>query len=284
METSPNASSPRKGIPRGILVAAILLSVAAVAVLLVLTYLRLTELSREVAGLRRVTRTVAETADSARRQAVRAEQNALKAALGRAQAEEEASEARAAAAKSKAEVKQAKQEAARARQEAARIRKERDEKLDAMQQALSRLVETRRTALGLIMNLDSEAIQFDFDKAALKPHNKELLSKIAGILLTSKGHHIFVYGHTDDVGTEAYNQQLSQRRAKAVRDYLVASFIDPTVVTAEGFGKVQSSGGGDLEGSPGQEPAGRDRHRGYRAGLPAKDPPVDTPQIVNFGL
>ena len=237
METSPNASSPRKGIPTRILVAAILLSVAAVAVLLVLTYLRLTELSREVAGLRRVTRTVAETADSARRQAVRAEQNALKAALGRAQAEEEASEARAAAAKSKAEVRQAKQEAARARQEAARIRKERDEKLDAMQQALSRLVETRRTALGLIMNLDSQAIQFDFDKAALKPHNKELLSKIAGILLTSKGHHIFVYGHTDDVGTAAYNQQLSQRRAKAVRDYLVASFIDPTVVTAEGFGK-----------------------------------------------
>ena len=237
MDTSDNASFLRKVTPGRLLLAAILLSLAVVAVLLVLTYQKLTDLSREMTGLRRVSRTVAETAESARRQAGRAEENALKAALGRARAEEEASEARAAAAKSPAEMREAKQEAEQARQEAARIRKERDEKLDAMQQALSQLVETRRTALGLIMNLDSEAIQFEFDKAALKPHNRELLSKIAGILLTSKGHHIFVYGHTDDVGTKAYNQELSERRAKAVRDYLVASFIDPNIITAEGFGK-----------------------------------------------
>lgn len=237
METPHNTSFRRKVTPGRILLAAIVLSLAAVAVLLVLTYLKLTDLSREVAGLRRVTGTVAETAESARRQAGRAQENALKAALGRARAEEEASEARAAAAQSKAEASEARQEAERARQEAARIRKERDQKLDAMQQALSQLVETRRTALGLIMNLDSQAIQFDFDKADLKSRNKELLSKIAGILLTSEGHHIFVYGHTDDVGTQAYNQELSERRAKAVRDYLVASFIDPAVITSEGFGK-----------------------------------------------
>ena len=237
METSDNTPSSRKMTPGKILLGAILLSLAVVAILLVLTYLKLTDLSREMAGLRRVSRTVAETAESARRQAGRAEDNALKAALGRARAEEEASEARAAAAKSKAEMREAKQEAEWARQEAARIRKERDQKLDAMQQALSQLVETRRTALGLIMNLDSEAIEFDFDKADLKPRNRELLSKIAGILLTSKGHHIFVYGHTDDVGTQAYNQELSERRARAVRDYLAASFIDPDIITAEGFGK-----------------------------------------------
>ena len=221
----------------GLGLAAVGLSLAALVVLLILAYLRLSELSQEVAGLRTVTRTVAETAESARRQAIRAQENALKAALGRARAEEEASEARAVAAKSEAEARKARQEAQRAREEAARIRKERDEKLDAMQQALSQLVETRRTALGLIMNLDSQAIQFDFDRATLKPQNKELLSKIAGILLTSKGHHIFVYGHTDDVGSEEYNQQLSERRAKVVHDYLVESFIDPTVVTSEGFGK-----------------------------------------------
>ncbi len=222
---------------RGIGLAAVALALVILVVFLVLTYLRVAQLSEEVAGLRTVTRTVAETAESARRQATRAGENALKAALGRARAEEEASEARAGAAKSKAEAREAKQEAERARQEAARIRKERDEKLDNLQQALSQLVETRRTALGLIMNLDSQAIQFDFDKASLKPHNKELLSKIAGILLTSRGHHIFVYGHTDDVGSEEYNQQLSERRAQTVRDYLVESFIDPAVVTSEGFGK-----------------------------------------------
>ncbi len=237
MESPRPTSSGRPVMKRGIVLATIALSLVILVVFLVLTYLRLAELSQDVAGLRTVTRTVAETAESARRQAIRAQENALKAALGRARAEEEASEARAGAAKSEAEARKARQEAERARQEAARIRKERDEKLDSMQQALSQLVETRRTALGLIMNLDSQAIQFDFDKAALKPHNKELLSKVAGILLTSKGHHIFVYGHTDDVGSEEYNQQLSERRAKTVRDYLVESFIDPAVVTSKGFGK-----------------------------------------------
>lgn len=208
-----------------------------ILVFLVISYHRLEELSQEISRLRTVSRTVAESAESARRQAVRAEENSLKAALGRALAEQEAFKARAGAAKSAAEARIAKQEANRAHQEAENIRKERDEKLDRMQEALSQLVETRRTALGLIMNLDSQAIQFDFDKAILKAANRELLSKIAGILLTSRGYHIFVYGHTDDVGSIDYNQQLSERRAQTVRDYLIESYIDPDIVTSEGFGK-----------------------------------------------
>ena len=63
-------------------------------------------------------------------------------------------------------------------------------------------------------------MKFEFDKAFLRPQDKELLSRIAGILLTSHDYTISVNGHTDDVGSDAYNQRLSQRRAQAVRDYL----------------------------------------------------------------
>lgn len=63
-----------------------------------------------------------------------------------------------------------------------------------LQEALGKIAETRRTAMGLVMNLDSNAIQFEFDKATLLPANRELLSRIARILLTSKGYYITVYG------------------------------------------------------------------------------------------
>ena len=63
-------------------------------------------------------------------------------------------------------------------------------------------------------------VSFEFDKAELRVEDRELLSRIAGILMTSKDYAISVNGHTDDVGSEEYNQKLSERRAKAVVDYL----------------------------------------------------------------
>ena len=122
-------------------------------------------------------------------------------------------------------------------QEAERIRKEREEELNRLQEALQKIAETRRTAMGLVMNLDSNAIQFEFNKAVLLSMNRELLSRIAGILLTSKGYSIKVHGHTDDVGSDAYNQELSERRAQAVRDYLVEAGIGAQIITTKGYGK-----------------------------------------------
>ena len=200
-------------------------------------YYNFMELKKEMEELRVVTKKMAETSESARRQAIRAEENSLLAALGRARAQEEASIARIKAAKSEAKAKEAREEANQARKDAERILEERTRELDQMHQALNQIAETRRTALGLIMNLDSNAIQFDFDKAILKPQTRELLSQIAGILLTSKGHHIAVYGHTDDVGSTQYNHDLSERRAKAVQDYLIEVHIDPEILTSKGFGK-----------------------------------------------
>ena len=87
------------------------------------------------------------------------------------------------------------------------------------------------------MNLGSDYLKFEFDKAELKPEDKELLAKIAGILMTSHDYTISVNGHTDDVGTVEYNQKLSERRAQAVRDYLVAAGLSPDIMTVTGWGK-----------------------------------------------
>jgi len=91
--------------------------------------------------------------------------------------------------------------------------------------------------MGLVMTLDSKSVRFDFDKAYVKPEYRDMLNRIAGILMTLKGYTIAVYGYTDDIGTQTYNLQLSQRRAEAVRDFLAQAGISPTIMTTKGFGK-----------------------------------------------
>jgi len=130
-------------------------------------------------------------------------------------------------------------EAVAALAEAARARAERDRELNRMTDALSEIVETQRTALGLVMNLGEEAINFDIDRAELKPEDRELLSRIVGVLLTSSDYRIQVFGHTDDTGTPQHNQRLSERRADAVADYLVEAGIDPEIITRRGFGMTR---------------------------------------------
>ena len=106
-----------------------------------------------------------------------------------------------------------------------------------MEEALSKVVATRRTSDGMVIDLSNDSFKFDFDKAALRPENRELLSRLAGILLVSHGFRLHIYGYTDDVGTDEYNQGLSQRRAEAVHDYLAKSGIPLDIMNTKGFGK-----------------------------------------------
>ena len=80
---------------------------------------------------------------------------------------------------------------------------------------------------------------FDFDKAVLKPEGKakldDLASKIKGINLEV----IIAVGHTDSVGSDAYNQKLSVRRSEAVKAYLVSKGIEKNRVYTEGKGEKQ---------------------------------------------
>jgi OOP family OmpA-OmpF porin len=80
---------------------------------------------------------------------------------------------------------------------------------------------------------------FDFDKSVVRPDGKrsidEALEKVRGTDLEM----VIATGHTDSIGTEAYNQKLSERRAQAVKDYLVSKGIPASKITTIGKGKSQ---------------------------------------------
>lgn len=80
---------------------------------------------------------------------------------------------------------------------------------------------------------------FDFDKSVLKPQGRqildELVSKVQGINLEV----MVAIGHTDSIGSDAYNQRLSMRRAEAVKAYLVSKGIEQDRVATEGKGEKQ---------------------------------------------
>jgi outer membrane protein OmpA-like peptidoglycan-associated protein len=131
----------------------------------------------------------------------------------------------------------AEQQANEATQKAEEYRKQREEQLQQLQQVLGQIAETHRTTLGLVMTLGEKSIRFDFDRADIKPQYRDTLNRIAGVLMTLKQYSIYVYGYTDDVGTNEYNLTLSARRAQAVRDSLIQAGIKPGVITTKGFGK-----------------------------------------------
>ena len=206
---------------------------------------RFTELDERFERAIEIAEQAAEQSAAAYRRAEKAQQRSRAAIVDREAAEAARAEAEIRAetaldeATSAQQVAEAAQrEAIHARAEAARIRRERDAEMNRLQKALGRIAETQRTAMGLVLNLDSNTINFAFDRARLLPEDRETLSRIAGVLLTSAGYRIHVYGHTDDVGTEAYNQKLSHRRAEAVQDHLIESGIDPDIITTQGFGKT----------------------------------------------
>ncbi len=187
----------------------------------------------------------AETSRAAVARATDAEENARLAALGRMQAEEarmQADQLRAEAVRVAQEARQeaqlAGEQARLARVETEQLRQRREAELERLRKALAQIAETQRTPLGLVMTLGSDSIRFDFDEASLRPDDRELLSRIAGVLLTAYGFRLHIYGHTDDVGTEQYNQGLSERRARSVSDYLVEAGIAADLISTRGFGKT----------------------------------------------
>jgi outer membrane protein OmpA-like peptidoglycan-associated protein len=196
---------------------------------------------------------VEQRAQTAAQQASQAAQSARAAATERDQAQLARSQAA-------TQARQSEQQAAEAEQKAEGYRREREQELTRLQQALGQIAETRRTAMGVVMTLGSESVRFDFDKADIKPQYRETLSRIAGILSTLKGYSIYVYGYTDDVGTQEYNLGLSERRARAVRDYLVSSGINSTIMTARGFGKSNPR-------VPGDTPQARAKNRRVEIGI-----------------
>jgi outer membrane protein OmpA-like peptidoglycan-associated protein len=109
------------------------------------------------------------------------------------------------------------------------------------------ILATRDTARGLVVNLSD--VLFDTGKYTLRPMAREKLSKISGIILVYPDLRLAIEGNTDSVGGDAMNQELSEQRAGAVRDYLAKQNIPLTSMTSRGFGKTQPVASNDtMEG------------------------------------
>jgi outer membrane protein OmpA-like peptidoglycan-associated protein len=234
-ETTEPSSGPGKGLL--VLVAILILSVASAVFLVYQNVQRTGAVERQLASLSGKTDETAALARQAMERAVAAEAAARAAAEGRQSAEAQTSSAREETALARQESSQAKEATARAQAEADHIREKAEAEVNRLEAALGQIAETRHTALGLVMNLGSDHLKFEFDKADLRPEDRELLSRIAGILMTSHDYTISVNGYTDDVGSDAYNQKLSERRAEAVRDYLITCGLPADILSVEGHGK-----------------------------------------------
>jgi outer membrane protein OmpA-like peptidoglycan-associated protein len=162
-----------------------------------------------------------------------AEANRLNAERAKAQSDQAAAEAQAEAQRQAQEraaaMAQTRQVAEQAEQEKAQLREQ-------LRQQLNLILETRETARGLIVNMSD--VLFDTGQYSLKPGAREKLAKVSGLIIAHPGLNLKIEGHTDNVGSDDFNQRLSEKRADSVRDYLVSQGISHDSISAEGFGKA----------------------------------------------
>jgi outer membrane protein OmpA-like peptidoglycan-associated protein len=161
--------------------------------------------------------------DRSRAAAADASQATANAQQGQRDAEAESDRNRAAAATSDQQLQQAVWD--------------REELRAKLLQQFNAILNTRDTARGLVVNLSD--VLFDTGKYTLRPEAREKLAKISGIILVYPDLRLAIEGNTDSVGGDAMNQELSEQRAGAVRDYLAKQNIPLTSTTSQGFGKTQ---------------------------------------------
>jgi outer membrane protein OmpA-like peptidoglycan-associated protein len=188
-------------------------------------------------------------AEQAKAEAERMKHEAQQAAQEAAQQKEAAEKARQTALEqqrlAEAETQKARQAAVQAENEKAQLRAQLLEQLNS-------ILQTRDSARGLIVNMSD--VLFDTASATLKAGAREKLAKISGVLLAHPGLTLQIEGHTDSVGSDDYNQQLSERRSDAVRDFLAEEGVPGSSMSAKGFGKTQPVASNDT-------PEGRQRNR-----------------------
>jgi outer membrane protein OmpA-like peptidoglycan-associated protein len=104
-------------------------------------------------------------------------------------------------------------------------------------QQFNAILQTQDTARGLIVNMSD--VLFDTASSNLRPLAREKLAKVAGIVSGHPGLRLEVEGHTDSVGSDEYNQKLSEARGASVRNYLTQAGIAAASVTSKGLGENQ---------------------------------------------
>jgi outer membrane protein OmpA-like peptidoglycan-associated protein len=161
--------------------------------------------------------------NNAQQQQLAAEANSDRDRAATADAQAAAASSNAAAAASDAQLQQAVQD-----REALRAR---------LLAQFNLILETHDTARGLVVNMSD--VLFDSGKFTLRPLAREKLAKISGIVLAYPSLNLAIEGNTDSVGTDAFNQQLSEQRAESVRDYLTNQGIPQSSTTSTGYGKAR---------------------------------------------
>ncbi|WP_100639273.1 OmpA family protein [Marinobacter salexigens] len=141
-------------------------------------------------------------------------------------------------------------EAERARKEAEMLRKRMEE------------LQAERTDRGMVLTLGD--VLFDLNKADLKSSGEQTIGRLAEFMREYEDRRVRVEGYTDSTGDETYNQQLSERRAQAVRDELVSKGIDRSRVETRGFGEEHPVASNDTS-------AGRQQNRRVEIVISDKD-------------
>ncbi len=195
-------------------------------------------------------------AERMKQQAEQARQEAMAAAQQAAREKQEAETAKAAAVAQQQQLALEADKARSAAQESDRLRQQAEkDKADLRARLLRQLnsiLSTRDSARGLIANMSD--VLFETGKFELRPEARERLAKVSGIVLAYPSLHLEVEGHTDSIGGDDYNQQLSEKRAEAVRDYLVQQGIASDSIGARGLGKTVPIASNDT-------PEGRQKNR-----------------------
>lgn len=195
-------------------------------------------------------------AEQAQAAAEKARQEALAAAQEAARQKEEAEKAKAEALAEQqalaAEAQKAKAAAAQSESLRQQAEQEKAELRARLLQQLNSILATRDSARGLIANMSD--VLFKSGSFELLPGARERLAKVSGIILAYPSLHLAVEGHTDSIGSDEYNQNLSEQRAEAVRDYFVQQGIAAASIEARGFGKSEPIASNDT-------PEGRQQNR-----------------------
>jgi outer membrane protein OmpA-like peptidoglycan-associated protein len=216
--------------------------------------------------------------EQAQSEAAQAAADAAKAAADAAKAKSDMAESQAASATAMAAAQADAEKsrlAAQAESEQARTaaalqaEREKQELRSKLAVQLNLILETRDTARGLIINISD--VLFDTGKYTLRPGAREKLAKVSGIILAYPSLKLEVEGHTDSVGTDEYNVQLSENRASAVLDYLVQQGINTSSIAARGFGESQPVASNDTA-------AGRQQNR--RVELVVSGDAIGTPSAL----
>lgn len=179
--------------------------------------------------------TEAARARSANAQAQSDNANA-QAVAAKAQSDEAASEASSSAAVAAAQA-DADQAHAAAQQQVLQANNDKTAMRAQLTEQLNAVLQTRDSARGLIISMSD--VLFNTGQYSLSSGAREKLAKVSGILLSYPGLAIAVGGYTDNVGSDAMNQTLSENRAGAVRDYLVQQGVTNAAVTAIGYGNSE---------------------------------------------